>query len=36
MLVLKPNYLKDNKYNKKNPTKGFVESLKKFSNETFE
>ncbi|WP_158728927.1 MULTISPECIES: alkaline phosphatase PafA [unclassified Flavobacterium] len=31
-----PNYLKDNKYNVKNvPTKGFVESLKKFSNETF-
>lgn len=31
-----PNYLKDNKYNVKNiPTKGFVESLKKFSNDTF-
>lgn len=31
-----PNYLKDNKYDVKNiPTKGFVEALKKFSNETF-
>ena len=31
-----PNYLKDNKYNVKNvSSKSFVESLKKFSNETF-
>jgi hypothetical protein len=30
-----PNYLKDNKYNVK-IYKGFVESLKKFSNETLE